>query len=171
MEIFSRNSSSTNFVVDKEEECQYIVQHLGSHMGDLTLCLKDIVQFKISMKDAVKARVMAPYSLLERVLVGESCGKVDPTTFVLTSHMVFESLATNEELPAEDIKEKFPKLLVKDIMDTFKRLVELNLTTFAGRYTILCLHSRKLKWTYETLKNTPFLKQAWEEAKTSYEKK
>lgn len=38
------------FVFEKKEDAEYVVKHLGSHMGDITTCLLAIVEDKEASK-------------------------------------------------------------------------------------------------------------------------
>ncbi len=158
------------------EQCKYIVDHLGSHMGDTIYCLREYLEkgrkiagwlassyFINNLLDAVNDRIEAPLGILQKALTADKEIRppdVDRISFLATSHLAFQflSAAPGEISPgvspvfeAVHIMDKFPTLDPDSIIASVHRLVKMNLLSFIGNETTVALHSRKLKHTYKKL--------------------
>lgn len=154
------NKNENRFIIDKKEDCQKIVEHLGSHMGDTISCVRMIVEQGRSVDEAINSVIRAAEPYLKNALVGdeEVCKNLDRTEFLVTVHTVFELFNSgNEQVEDIQILKLFPTVPRMVILKSLRRLVELNLCSFHDKQTVT-LHSRKLLYAYKNLASTESIK-------------
>jgi len=152
-------------VFPKNEDAEYIVKHLDSHMGATTECLQTVLKGGKSVTAAVDGIVKEAESGLIDALIGKSCGQVDRFTYIVTAHLLFESLHdSNSEVDYSAIVEAGAPGVDKVELDkAVDQLTKNNLIGYVDSLTV-SFHSRRLKWAYHNVRDRHTVKNRVAEA-------
>jgi len=141
----STANPDTNFVLRKDTEAEYIVQHLGCHMGQIVACLRGVLESGQTVEDAVAAVVKQGVGQLTGVFLGDI-----EIYYIAVCYILFEALSkvgVKQVHWDQAVREGAPRMTSNEITQAVAHLVRENLLSYMGPFHV-CLHSRHLKWAY-----------------------